>query len=168
LEKTLAKEVSEEDVILKILAQLSCLPQINRYEYYMSRGDSEKAREILRQISNDLREYKSRLQNILRRLWDVSQEFEKKRDIDPLRSLVKDLLKMLDNAPWTVSGCHKIKAHTEASLYKISLELDKISSEKTLDERSVNILLRELDYLRSHLRDIVYTYLEELDRHARS
>jgi hypothetical protein len=168
LEKTLAKEVSEEDVILKILAQLSCLPQINRYEYYMSRGDIEKAREILRQISNDLREYKSRLQNILRRLWDVSQEFEKKRDIDSLRSLVKDLLKMLDNAPWTVSGCHKIKAHTEASLYKISLELNKISSEKTLDERSVNILLRELDYLRSHLRDIVYTYLEELDKHARS
>lgn len=168
MEKTLAKEVSEEEVILKILAQLSCLPQISRYEYYMSRGDSEKAREILRQTSYDLREYKSRLQNILRRLWDVSQEFEKKRDIDPLKSLVKDLLKMLDNAPWTVSGCHKIKAHTEASLYKISLELNKISSEKTLDEKSVNILLRELDYLRSHLRDIVYTYLEELDKHARS
>ncbi len=160
--------MSKEEVVEKIwlnyslemLAKLSCIPQINRYEYYISRGEGEKARRVVEEsVKNilDKRSFIEDLQVKISKYMDEFRELDKGKLRDHLMNLeniIKDAMYELNNLPWYVAGCHLIKGHTLSILYALTNTIDHIERFGFV-ERYFMELSEYLKRLKNHLDEIL-------------
>jgi len=144
---------------LEILAKLSCLPQINRYEYYLSRGENEKAQKIIEETIKSILGTRSFIEDFYTKVHMYLNEIRgidssKLRDyVSNLKKIVYDAMYTLDNMSWQVGGCHVIKGHTLSLLYTVSNTLDHLERIGFVD-RYVSELIQYLEMLKNHLEDL--------------
>ncbi|MEM0260527.1 MAG: hypothetical protein QXJ51_04115 [Sulfolobales archaeon] len=146
---------------LRILSQLSCLPQVRRYEYYISRGEIEKARSYIENVMKDLIRSRESIEKILYRSRELANMLRKTGSgeisgrASEILKTVPEFLRELENLPENVRGCLNIKAHVESVLYTISNIAERISRGFLLDKSYEEELLRNLEYLSRYLEEIL-------------
>jgi hypothetical protein len=144
---------------LEILAKLSCLPQINRYEYYLSRGENEKAQKIIEETIKSILSSRSFIEDFYTKIHMYLNEIRgidssKLRDyVSNLKKTIYEAMYTLNNMPWHVGGCHVIKGHTLSLLYTVSNTLNHLERIGFMSGY-VNELIQYLEMLKNHLEDL--------------
>ncbi|MEZ0290671.1 MAG: hypothetical protein ABWJ42_06245 [Sulfolobales archaeon] len=158
-----SREISQESFVLhslKILAELSCISQVKRYEYYSSKNEYDKAVRYIESVIKSLISSREILENIVIESRELSKRTRDLRGVleEPylrdLMNFISKTLRRLEEIPEEARGCVRVKAHLESIVYVISNLAERIYRERS-EKQYISDLEKYLDYLANYIEGVL-------------